>query len=84
MSPNAYHQPFDDLAGPLTREELHQRLVNHADLSLLGGEQDIAGLVFVVFVLRNTDRRVLALFFGPDKQDANEWGLTGWVPVPTV
>ena len=84
MAQSPFPHPFPDLAGPLTRDELHQRLANQPDLSPMGGEQDIAGQIFVTFVLRNADRRVLALFFGPDTQDPTTWVLTGWVPVPTL
>ena len=82
MAQSPFPFPFPELAGPLAQDELHQRLATHPELSPLGGEQDIAGQFFVTFVLRNTDRRVLALFFGPDTHDPTKWVLIGWVPVP--
>ena len=74
--------PFPELAGSLTRDELHQVLTDHTDMSLLGGEQDVVGQLLVAFVSRNADRRTLALFFGPDAEDSTRWMLIGWVPVP--
>ncbi len=74
--------PFPELAGSLTRGELHQVLTNHPDMSLMGGEQDVGDALLVAFVSRNADRRVLALIFGPDTADSTRWILIGWVPVP--
>ena len=82
MAQGSFSIPFPDLAGPLTRDELHQRMATNPELVPLGGEQEIGGQLFVTFVQRNPDRRVLALFFGPDAQDPDRWVLTGWVPVP--
>ena len=74
--------PFPEFGGPLTRDEVHQLLTEHPDLSSLGGEQEVAGHLLVAFVLRNTDRRLLALFFEPDTEDSTRWALIGWLPVP--
>jgi hypothetical protein len=73
---------FPELAGSLTRDEIHQILTAHPDLSLLGGEQEVDGQLLAAFVSRNTDLRVLALFFRPDAEDSTRWMLIGWAPVP--
>lgn len=74
--------PFPEFGGPLTRDEVHQLLTEHPDLSSLGGPQEVAGHLLVAFVLRNMDRRLLALFFGPDTEVSTSWTLIGWLPVP--
>jgi hypothetical protein len=76
--------PFLEFSGPLTRDELHQLLTDHPELFPMGGEHDVAGHLLVAFVLRNTDRRLLALFFGPVTGDPARWMLIGWLPVPKV
>ena len=61
--------PFPDIVGPFTRDELRQRLTMHSDFSSIGEEREIdPGRTFLVNVLDHKTRTIWGVVYVPSKQ----------------
>lgn len=72
--------PFPDLAGPFTRDELQQRLTMHADFTSVGEPREIdPGRTFLVNVLDRNTHHVWGIIYVPAKQDGT-FIRADWLP----
>jgi len=72
--------PFPDLAGPFTREELRHHLAVHPNASPIGELIEIdPGRTFLVNALDNRTHKVWGIIYAPDKQEG-KYIRADWLP----
>ena len=80
MYQSAQTDPFPDLAGPFTRDELYQRLSTSPYMRRVGDLVEIdPGRTFLVNVLDNRTREVWGIIYAPDRQDG-KFIRADWLP----
>lgn len=80
MNQSPHVDPFPDLVGPFTRDELRQRLTLHSDFSSVGEPVEIdPGRTFLVNVLDRKTRAIWGVIYVPTKQEG-KFIRADWLP----
>jgi hypothetical protein len=80
MNQTTQRDPFPDLVGPFTRDELRQQLAMHPDRSPIGEPIEIQpGRTFLVNVLDKKTRVMWGIIYVPDKQEG-KFTRADWLP----